>query len=62
MTNRVPRYDDRDTGGQGGGYVVRGPRMTDAVGGALLRSYGHAPTLPEDMRRLLTRLDRRPYR
>lgn len=43
-------YDD-------GGFVVPRPRVTDAIGGALLRSYAHAVSLPQDMRRLLDRLD-----
>lgn len=46
-------------GGEGG-YLVRGPRMTDAIGGALLRSYAHRLSLPEDMRRLVELLDRQP--
>ena len=45
-----------------GGYVVRGPRVTDAIGGALMRSYAHAVSLPDDMRRLLEQLDRRTRR
>ena len=45
-----------------GGFVVPRPRVTDAIGGALLRSYAHAASLPHDMRRLLDRLDRVPRR
>lgn len=43
-----------------GGYVVRRPRVTDAVSGALLRSYAHTRALPDDMRLLVERLDRQP--
>jgi hypothetical protein len=43
-----------------GGFVVRRPRVTDAIGGALLRSFDAASSLPEDMLRLLERLDRQP--
>lgn len=50
----APGYGERDDGG----YVVRRPLVTDAIGGALLRTFGHAPTIPEDMRRCLDRLDR----
>lgn len=42
-----------------GGYAVRRPLVTDAIGGALLRSFVHPPSLPEDMRRCLDRLDDR---
>ncbi len=44
-----------------GGYAVRRPRVTDAIGGALQRSYSAATGLPDDMRRLLERLDRQSY-
>ena len=47
-------FSDRDEGG----YVVRRPRVTDAIGGALLRSFGSGAMLPDDMRRLVERLDR----
>lgn len=45
-----------------GGFVVRRPRVTDAIGGALMRSYAHAAALPDDMRRLLDQLDRKTRR
>ena len=47
-------YGEREDGG----YVVRRPLVTDAIGGALLRTYAHAATVPDDMRRYLDRLDR----
>jgi hypothetical protein len=43
-----------------GGYAVRRPLVTDAIGGALRRSFDHMSTLPEDMRRSVERLDRLP--
>lgn len=41
---------------QGGGYVVRRPRVTDAVGEALRASFT-LPCLPADMRAALLKLD-----
>jgi hypothetical protein len=46
---------DRDEGG----YIVPRPLLTDAIAGALLRTYAHVSVLPEDMRRCLDRLDSR---
>jgi len=43
---------------QRGDYVVRGPRLGDAVGQTLKTIYGtHGKSLPDDMKALLTRLD-----
>jgi hypothetical protein len=42
-----------------GGYAVRRPSAADAIGGALLRTYAHLATVPDDMRRCLDKLDRR---
>jgi hypothetical protein len=54
MASLVPHYGDRDEGG----YLVRAPRVTDAIGGALQRSFAQQWLLPDDLRRLLDRLDR----
>jgi hypothetical protein len=40
-----------------GEQVVRRPRATDAIGAALRGAFG-CPALPEDMARLVRRLDR----
>ena len=42
-----------------GGYVVRKPRPTDAVGGSLRDIYKADPRLPIEFTSLLRRLDRR---
>jgi hypothetical protein len=52
MTSPASSHADHD-----GGYVVRRPRATDAIGQALLASFRPA-ALPEDMQRLVDRLDR----
>jgi hypothetical protein len=49
------------SGDREGGYAVRRPRVTDAIGGALQRSYDAAMGLPDDMRRMLERLDRQSF-
>ncbi len=54
MMSIASGYDERG----GGGYTVRRPLVTDAIGGALLRTYAQIATLPEDMCRCLGRLDR----
>lgn len=41
-----------------GGYVVRAPRPTDAIQGALKSAYGRDERLPGDISHLLDRLDR----
>ena len=38
-------------------YAVRRPRPTDAVGESLRRIYQSAQGLPQDLQRLLSRLD-----
>ncbi len=43
-----------------GGYFVRGPQVGDILGGALRNAYGTGVGLPDDMQRVLTRLDRIP--
>ena len=40
------------------GYVVPGPRSTDAIGAALRRIYRSGTTLPEPMMASLAALDR----
>jgi hypothetical protein len=52
MTSTASSHADQD-----GGYVVRRPRATDAIGQALLSTFRPA-SLPEDMQRLVDRLDR----
>jgi hypothetical protein len=39
-------------------YAVRRPRPTDAIGESLRRIYGAAQALPQDLQRLLGKLDR----
>lgn len=41
-----------------GSYVVRAPRRTDAMQGALCNAYRRNDNLPEDIDMLLKRLDR----
>ncbi|MBM6575567.1 hypothetical protein KCP91_04235 [Microvirga sp. SRT01] len=41
----------------GDGQIVRAPRATDAIGMAMRDAYGNLGSLPDDMRRLLQRLD-----
>lgn len=41
----------------GGGYYVPRPRATDAIGKSLREAFGEGPTLPLEMRRLLSRLN-----
>ena len=40
------------------GEIVREPRATDAIGMMMRDAYGNLVSLPDDMRRLLHRLDR----
>jgi hypothetical protein len=47
-----------DRGDDQGGYVVRRPRATDALGKALRSTYAQATSLPDDMHRMVERLDR----
>ena len=42
----------------GDGQIVRARRTTDAIGMAMRDAYGNLGSLPDDMRRLLQRLDR----
>lgn len=58
----MARIASADYDGEQGGFVVRRPRVTDAVGGALLRGYAQAAALPDDMRLLLDRIDHRTRR
>jgi hypothetical protein len=58
MMTMASRPGDRDLGG----YVVRRPRVTDAIGAALLRTFGHGSSVPDEMHRLLDRIDRLPQR
>lgn len=44
-----------------GGYVVRAPRPTDAVGSSLRNVYAAEPRLPSDLALLLSRLDARSH-
>ncbi len=39
-------------------YVVRRPRVTDAIGESLQRTFGISPALPHEMQRLIGQLDR----
>ncbi len=42
----------------GDGQIVRAPRATDAIGMSLRDVFGNLANLPDDMQRLLQRLDR----
>lgn len=54
MTNQPRKINGDETGG----YVVRGPRVTDAIGKALRGVFRDDARLPEDIALALRRLDR----
>lgn len=56
---RSPNLDDRRD--PRGGYVVRKPRASDAVGGSLRNIYETDPRIPEDLGALLRRIDGRAH-
>jgi hypothetical protein len=58
MTRTLPPDDRRDPRG---GYVVRKPRASDAVGGSLRNIYETDPRLPEDLSALIRRIDGRSH-
>ncbi len=51
MTERVDTIKDK------GGYVVRAPRVTDAIGNVLRRVFDDDNIIPREMTAALVRLD-----
>lgn len=50
--------EQRDDQRGGGGYYVRRPRSTDALGTSLRHAFGEASRLPDEMSKSLAALDR----
>ena len=56
MTRSLPPNDKHDPRG---GYVVRKPRASDAIGGSLRNIYETDPQVPSDLTALIRRIDGR---